>query len=143
MIKTDPSKSVLCHAPVACADVIDVTADQLPAAFRVRHETYTAHYTSLDFIQDEGTARAYVYARADLADAVSRSIEWEPLGGGVSRGVYRSCSFDRDVSGHQIFRSADPIWGVLCLGRTTHKLQTEAQLIAYLMARYHTTPRKG
>lgn len=140
MYKNSHEQSALCHAPVVEEGTLQVDAGALPSAFLVHHQTYTAHYTSLDLLQDESTARAYVYARAALAETIARTIEWVPVEKGVSRGRYRSLVFDRDISGHNILKTATPIWGVLHLGRTVHQLQSEAQLIAYIMARFHSIP---
>lgn len=139
MYKNSATKPALCFAPVGNESTIEAHSETLPAAFRVHHQTYTAHYTSLDLLQDESIARAYVYARAALAEAVLSSIVWTPQGVGVTRGLYCVVVFDKDISGHSLLRSSDPIWGILYLGRTAHQLKSEAQLVAYLMARFHTT----
>lgn len=99
---------------------------------------FTPSYTALDMLKDEGIARGYVYARADVAEFIVSSLSWEPTDGFLLRTMYRDVLIFKDISGYAIGTSDAPKWGVVRIGNANFRVDSEAQVLAYLIARYHT-----
>lgn len=97
-----------------------------------------ATHSSLDMLQDEGLARAYVYARNDAASLLADTLQYTPSPGGLMRAEYNGVILFRDVSGYSIGNIDNPKWGVVSIGGRNYRVESEAQALAYLLARFHT-----
>lgn len=102
----------------------------------------TPSYTAMELLQDESVARGYVYARAPIAELIAAAFDWEPTDGFLLKANYRDVVIFRDISGMATGTSEDPKWGVVRIGNSNFRVGSEAQVLAYLIARYHTFSQK-
>lgn len=103
----------------------------------------TATCTALSLLEDESSARAYVYARADAADRLQSELSWTVASGFLRCAEYKGVLLFKDLSGIMIGTIGNEVWGVVQIGGHSFRVESEAQAIAYLLARFHAFEEHG
>lgn len=103
----------------------------------------TATCSALNLLGDESSARAYVYARADAADRLQSELSWIAASGFLRRAEYKGVLLFKDLSGIMLGTIGNEIWGIVQIGSHSFRVESEAQVIAYLLARFHAFEEHG
>lgn len=92
-----------------------------------------------DFLRGADRARAFCAERPTDAALVQSSLQWTPVGPGVSATVIMGVQAWRTFV--SLDATVEPIWGVMHLGARRFPLECEEQLIAYVIARQDVRSR--
>lgn len=92
-----------------------------------------------DFLREADRARAFCAERPTDAVLVQSTLQWTPVGPGVSATVTMGVQAWRTFV--SLDATVEPVWGVMHLGARRFPLECEEQLIAYVIARQDVRSR--